>query len=756
MKTRLIKRNFKNINTRNTRKNRRLKKLNKSRKIHKRTKLDVLKGGLWPFDQAREAYNYYANLKNLYYSKDYMGLLSVLQTNLKINPLIINTVESSESNKYESLFVKYVEVNNNCIGFYKLNNEVQLTNILKLLLSVHLTSFATELKNFTDISTYLQYLPILDIFIKVNDPSLGENKKFFQKLSENMNNKFDLSDLDTLLAIFLSLLELPDAEISSDGSVNLIGSINYVLEILRYMVYIKKEVKHPKDVWINEKAQPALDWLNSTHSIIYNALDQLALKMLPQKIAEKLNILFFKFHNKNIDIKIFIKNEITEFLAKFPYLNFGFISELFKLQSEKRTTIITTKLQSGGGFESIFKKIKSKVGKIKTIISSTKLEKPASIEESIADIDGLFNDKKGHIITWTNYNELINRSPDYKTQDTLFDIINNGNKDYIILDKIIASLSIRITPELITLLNRIFLIFNKKCVIPRGHLEPFDIEINKNENFMVKLFKNLKKRMFDQDYSEDISIKVLNTEFSGLKSLVLNDVFYDAGFKELCGSLQSTDVIDYSRLDNSIGNLLLFKISGLPTLSAIITSSSAIREIIIKKLRLIFIKSLFNLNLNRILYNVNNILLDVSTEEASNLSELYRSTLNLFIIHPKISDTDEDYETIKKILSSEEVPIEIQILYNILKLFIDKWNYTNLKGATGIYKRGLLYNFPDVNANDINKDQLDLLNQMCLQLHNYSIPISSNILEEFLGFRVYDGYIFTPEINILELFGSNV
>lgn len=723
--------------------------------------------------QITDAVSYYTNLKELANKSNYYELLSILVNTLGIKPLEVTATDASisteDTNKYNILLNNYLQNHNNCIAYYKINQSANLPNIVKLLLSVHLTTFATELINFTDISSYLKYLPLLDIFIKVNDSTLTGNKLYFKTLSENMNKSFDLSDFDMLLAIGLSILESPN-EVLSDDTVTLVKSINYILEILRYIIFISDKTYNDW-VIVNNLPNEALSWLQKSHNLLYTGLDIIAKQINPLLQSSQYydtisELLFIKFFKKHIDIQSYIKEEFLSILQKYPYLNLGYVTLLISSTNQKSSVI-----QSGGGFKSVLKQLnplkqlkqlKHTLNKdlFKITKSSTSLESTSStiesINNSITDIEGLFG--AGNNINWSNYNSKLNLAPEYNNHDTIFDIINNSNNNYIILDKIIASISINNTVELRELLNNIIRFFNKKCVIQK--IQP----PAKSKNFMTKLFTffsdKLNSTNIDDTESTDVAIQTLNTKYS-LQKFFLSNIFDNLGFGDLC---TSTNNIDYDKFDTAIGKILLFNLSPIltPILSSILsplTSIKSIKQLIIKKLRIIFIKLLFNLNMNRIINSVYNILSSTSESDKS-LRELYIKTLNTFSnseqITTNISETEVKnlkYLLFKNELEEssklQELPELIIILYNILNRFIIGWNMN-----PDIYKQGLLYNIHNMSNIQIqlDEDSKDVLSKWCLQLHYYCLPISSNIIEQFLEFRIYDEYIFTSEINIMDIF----
>ena len=695
------------------------------------------------------------------------------QTNLffeKINLENIEKIDSIDFNRdlYADKYEEFVFSSENtkcasCLEYYKQNRDEELLNLQKLFLSIKLEFYVDYLyRNFNNI---IIFLPLIDIFYNSissklsskndkndkNDKNSNKKEKF-KELYLNLRNRKNITfkDIDYLLEIFFHILNL---KVLTTNVISFITLINNMLQLFREILKQKtlslslllSEININK--LIIEKLKEIVD--------INKYLNVESLKeFLGEEIFEELSLLIkdynenFSINDKIIDIQKYLKLKIDIFMSKFSFLNFGILPKLLNINQFNTST-------AGGGANvkpsikarasKLYRSIKSIKSTIATKLSPSKYQKLHSTNEDT----NIFNSR----VTWNNFNSFLKKD---KGQHTIYDVINNENNDYHILNLILGSVSININSDkksinLIKYFNELFYkpFFGKMCF--HKMIEYNDDNQNNEKQLISKNSENREPNKPFKSINHDIGMK--------FKRKITNKLHI--GVDDICRGLNEELTLSTGSLksfDNFIGKIF--------NLDFKYTHTEFLKSIIMREMILTFVENIMKNNIDDFIkLQINEFILQINnpytnTEFLSRFKSTYlhaQSFIDSFrdfyryVGHEKklVKKDKEIYEEVigfiknsfNKYVKYDDKHKDMFINYflyyyyqliELLDVFIKYYGKIN-DGNSIISK------YKNANKNNlISEHQID--KNIFINLFRYTIPISSELLEEFLQFRIISGY----------------
>ena len=374
--------------------------------------------------------------------------------------------------------------------------------------------------------------------------------------------------------------------------------------------------------------------------------------------------------------------------------------------------------------------------------------------KSITDMKSMFSDTTN----WSNYNQLLNLDKN-RINHTIYDIIENKNNKYLVLSRIISTITFKSGSlstqsgslssefnDVMKLFNQLYiLIYGRTCKIPdtcttsrtttnsntnsrtSSNSNTSSISSNKPFKEKIKLFKKKILSSFGSLFFKYVRSDSTNSErdagdvrrnrlmvFETNKRYIPNisleriiNLIGGIGIKTLCKSLQDNCRLindGYSKFDKKLGDLFTLNIRFKKSPNFIDKKT----DILVKNqaalnLRLLFIYTIMTININRLIIK--------KIEENIHETPISPTATDGIAINPA------DLEFINSLCSTiGENCKRFYILYRSnLETWINNWYNSYGKEISLI---GL-----------ITSEDLKYLIQYCL-------PVSSNILEEFLGLRI--------------------
>jgi hypothetical protein len=697
------------------------------------------------------------------------------QTNLffeKINLENIEKIDSIDFNRdlYADKYEEFVFSSENkkcasCLEYYKQNRDEELLNLQKLFLSIKLEFYVDYLyRNFNNI---IIFLPLIDIFYNSISSKLSSKnekntnkKEKFKELYLNLRNRKNITfkDIDYLLEIFFHILNL---QVLTTNVISFITLINNMLQLFREILKQKTLSlslllsKININKLIIEKLTEIVD-INK-----YLNIESLK-EFLGEEIFEELSLLIkdynenFSINDKIIDIQKYLKLKIDIFMSKFSFLNFGILPKLLNINQFNTST-------AGGGTgvkpsikkraSQLYSSIKLIKKSIATKLSPSKYQKLHSTNEDT----NIFNSR----VTWNNFNSFLKKD---KRQHTIYDVINNVNNDYHILNLILGSVSINIDSDkksinLIKYFNELFYkpFFGKMCF---HKMIEYNDDNQNNERQLIQDNENNKNNKNSKPNKPNKPFKSINQDLGmKFKRKITNKM--DIGVDDICRGLNEELTLSTGSLksfDNFIGKIF--------NLDFKYTHTEYVKSIIMREMILTFVENIMKNNIDDFIkLQISEFILQINnpytnTEFLSRFKSIYfhaQSFIDSFrdfyryIGHEKkLEKKDKEiYEEIigfiknsfNKYVKYDDKHKDMFINYflyyyyqliELLDVFIKYFGKIN-DGNSIISK------YKNANKNNlIPEHQID--KNIFINLFRYTIPISSELLEEFLQFTIISGY----------------
>ena len=637
-----------------------------------------------------------------------------------------------------------------CLEYYKLNSDEELQNLQKLLLSIKLECYVDYL--YTNFNNIIIFLPLIDIFYnKFSNDTKTKDK--FKELYLNLRNKKNITfkEIDYLLEIFIHILNLRINALTK-SVITFITLINTILQLFREILNHKDSEKqlsiislsqHYFNNIIFEKIKEIIDideYLNIEKIKEY----------LGEEIFEQLTVLiedynkYFSDQENPIDIQKYLKLKINEFMKKFTYINFGILPIILKINKSNTSmaggaTSVKSSIKSKAS--SLYKSVKSSVSSLSKKLSSPNYEKLSSTN---ADTN-IFNSK----VTWNNFKSFMKNDKD---QHTIFDVINNKNNDYHILNLILGSISIKtnINDDEIKLIKY----FNELIYMPHyGKICGINVDNIQNNNQIQYIDnQNNESQLISSENTKPIKLFTSKGVESDFSTKVVKRL--DLGLDDICIALNQELILSKGSL--SAYNNFIRKIF---TLDFKITKYNFIKSRIKKKILLLFLNKIMKINIDEyIKLQVNEFILQINEPTfLSIFKSLYLSKpINYEGIEDLLKKDKEIYEEIHKEIiefikksfeekkSFEKYDNDLKTMfinyfiyyYNRLLELLDKFINNDANIDTGKDIKSI-YNDND-NKYLLSEHKLD--NNIFIYLFRYTIPISSELIEDFIQFEIINGY----------------
>ena len=713
-------------------------------------------------------------------SKKKVSKIKIIQN--KINTL--HKLYENYKNKYNdiSLFLKdidkkYINIKNiinkpykyseniekklkclKCLNYYKLNQNEPLLNIHKLLLSVKL-SFSVDYMN-NNFNNIVIFLPLLDNFCN-DDTNKDNSSKYFEnlyyKLIETKNITF--KDIDNLLLILIYIINIVIEEDNDNDNdktkLNIITFINNSLQIFKeinkhiattdtFDIFLKK-------LKINQFIFDKL--INLFHIDKYLKFQDIKLKInnfLGTEIISQLTLLIkdydyiMKNDTSTINIQLYLKKKINNFLLEFNFIDFGIIPELFNLNS---TTLSSTsksrhtspsrhitsrptpsiRLNSystvgGGGFFS-------------KLFTKNKYQKLNS-HNIMKDLFNINND-----IKWSNFKYNLDDN-----DETLFDVINNNNNDYIILNNILSSLSISSNFSNDSNINKIIDYYNNfiyKSLYGKTCFKVDKLQNNTHQRtaFLPEEYKNTRKSRISKLFSKTKSFKPSTKHIKPYTSKQTNidtssKIFFsvekDIGLNDICTGLNEELTVSSKSLEKF--DVFFGKLFNLT-----LNSTTLFKDTIKKQILLLFLNYIIKNNIdNYVKLQIDNaISIDISKNNNILMKQInYDRDRDL-----QHNEDDEEFKIMFKFIKDTFKDKDNKIIKNyflfyyhkfksIIKYLVENEHNSKLDDT----KKFIILKF--------NKDLLPehkINESIFLEFFKYNIPISSKIIEDFINFKILNG-----------------
>ena len=360
--------------------------------------------------------------------------------------------------------------------------------------------------------------------------------------------------------------------------------------------------------------------------------------------------------------------------------------------------------------------------------------------KSITDMENMFSSTTN----WNNYNALLNSDENRKNHTTIYDIIENKGNSYLVLSHIISTITIKsdLLPtefnDIVKLFNQLYIvIYGNTCEIADSCSRSTDTnsrtsnnsETNTNLNTSsitssnkpfkekIKLFKKKILSSFGSLFSKKARgerLMIVKPESKYLPNISLERIIKligGIGIKTLCKSFQDNCNLNddgYSKFDKKLGDLFTLKIKFKRSIKIIDAKlDKLVKDNAALNVRLLFIYTIMTININRL------IIKKIEENIEKKIEDYPSTSIDGIVIN------DADREIITNLCGNGNGNVKCISYYikyrNELETWINSWyNSYGIK----ISLIGLLTN-----------EDLKYLIQYCL-------PVSSNILEEFLGLRI--------------------
>jgi hypothetical protein len=637
----------------------------------------------------------------------------------------INKVNFSIKPPYKETDFETEKQCNACLEYYKQNPITPMLNLHKLLLSIKLT-FCLDYV-YTKLDYIIMFLPLLDSFVKHDNDT--KNTHTFTDLYTTLKSKSSLTflDIDYLIVLLLNILKLENNTLQK-SIVTIITFINTILQLFRDIVKSKNPL-NLKSLLLSLKNDSLRSYIESyfeSYIEIYNEKHKMMSKntitidtiitietvkeILGEDIFKQLTLLiedynrYFK-HDEPIDIQNYLKAKIADVTNQISFIDFGILPKLLNINQE--TSI------SGGARNSIMRRIGS------SIRSSFTSKKYAKLKEEEITISS---------DNWNTLKSTLN------TKDTIYDVIANEKNEYKILHHILGSISIKISNTNDTDdINKIIKYFNDYIYTPYyGKLcysvDKTQYHNNNNESPLIsnttrstKLTKSIKSHT-TKSIKTNLTTKVIRKQ--------------NIGLDEICSSLNQELEFTSNALqtfDHFIGKLVTLNFKYIST-------SDKAKQLIKKQILLLFIKFIMQNNIGHYIKLQINDFIDKISKDKEFLTEFeshYTKNLKFLSNLDKQLDKNLDKEIlefINKAFSKIDAIYKSKVInyftfyYNLLFHLVN--DFVNNKDAIiDTYSIN-----PSYNRYLLNEHKLD--KTIFIYLFRYTIPISSNFIEEFINFKV--------------------
>ena len=652
-----------------------------------------------------------------------------------------NSSNNSDNRAYFKKFVDnfYENQGHNFFNLYRYKkDDSTLTNIQKIILSLYLTKNYSNITNITNndnISKILKYLPYLDHIFKFGGSS--DHEDYFTSLAERLkksletNNFNFIDDLDKLLSIFYYI-------INSNQENTLFDTINNHLQIIYIFYRQHNNSKYPGYIPKSTSTPPfdtnAIAWQNKNNFIIStlytilqssellrNKLLEKYITFLPIDLLKKyifdlierdVNNVTNVTQKRAINIQSIIKQHIRNIInSKLDENNLEFIhlGIFYDLLEDKNINN-----QSGGG--GFFNKLIKKVSKV--IPNKVKNNKISHNEASKPK-------------TWKD-------NPIYNI-NSIQSIIDNTN--LFILPHIISTISINLSTEqkqtdFLNLYNKLFsTIYGKNC---KSNSEG-----------------NVGDTPQEQTKIADI-----------IKASTIISIIGGIGLKDICSLIQSQsqstntnkNQIISLKFDEFIGNLLINNNVDIKLKVGFLKLFN-LQSLDISKLKPIIRKTFLHYI---ILENIKEYLINKNKEEEENKNEVFydaeeENKNEVFYDAKQIIDIDPSYQKWNENLDISIINRQVDLqklshnkkyeVKTISSFFTD--NNTINDNNKELFKKlfhWLSYSWWNNTPNQLNilltiinpepQETPETTETFFKQIFKYRYPISSQIIQLFIGFEI--------------------
>ena len=645
----------------------------------------------------------------------------------------INILKFSIKQPYKDTDFEKETQCNACLEYYKKNPDEPLLNLHKVLLSTKLTICIDYV--YTNLDYIIMFLPLLDNFVKHDNDS--KNTHTFTDLYTTLKSKSSLTflDIDYLIVLLIHILKLEN-NILQKSIVSIITFINTILQLFRELLKSKNSL-NLKSILLSIKNDSLRSYTESyfeSYIKSYNEKNKMMSEntitnntiltidsikeILGEDIFNQLKLLiedynkYFKY-DEPVDIQNYLKAKIADFTNQISFIDFGILPKLLNINQENQETSI-----SGGSRSSIV----SKIGRIgSSIRSSFTRTKYAELKEENVTISS---------DTWNTLKSTLHN------KHTIYDVIVNEKNEYKILHHILGSISIKISNTNDTDdINKIIKYFNDYIYTP--YYGKLCYSVDKTEyhnNNESPLISNISNTTRSTKLTKSIKSHTTKSIKTNLTTKVIRK--QNIGLDEICSSLNQELKFTSNALqtfDHFIGKLVTLNFK-------IISTSDRAKQLIKKHILLLFIKFIMQNNIGHYNKLQINDFIDKISKDKEFLTEFeshYTNNLKFFSNLDKLLDKNLDkdiLEFINKAFSKIDAIYKSKVInyftfyYNLLFHLVN--DFVNNKDAIiDTYSLN-----PSYNTYLLNEHKLD--KTIFIYFFRYTIPISSNFIEEFINFKV--------------------